>query len=282
MEVKELDLLIDKVVGEMAGPTSGHDCGIRTPQCNWCWVCPDCRSQVVEEIVGNGASRVGAGPNLGPIHNDMAKLIDHTLLKPEATREQVVQLCEEAVEHGFASVCINPTWVRQCRDIVRGTGVLVCTVIGFPLGANTTPTKSFEAQKAVDEGADEIDMVVNIGMLKSGDYNFVERDIRAVVAAAGPKGEVKVIIETCYLTDAEKIKASLLVKEAGAHFVKTSTGFGKKGATLGDVALMRKIVGTKLGVKAAGGIRDRERAVQMVEAGASRIGASASIAIIGK
>lgn len=282
MEVKELDLLIDKVVGEMAGPTSGHDCGIRTPQCNWCWVCPDCRSQVVEEIVGNGASRVGAGPNLGPIHNDMAKLIDHTLLKPEATREQVVQLCEEAVEHGFASVCINPTWVRQCRDIVRGTGVLVCTVIGFPLGANTTPTKSFEAQKAVDEGADEIDMVVNIGMLKSGDYNFVERDIRAVVAAAGPKGEVKVIIETCYLTDAEKIKASLLVKEAGAHFVKTSTGFGKKGATLGDVALMRKIVGTKLGVKAAGGIRDRERALQMVEAGASRIGASASISIIGK
>ncbi len=282
MEVKELDRLIDKVVGEMVGPTSVHDCGIRTPQCNWCWVCPDCRSQVVEEIVENGASRVGAGPNLGPIHNDMAKLIDHTLLKPEATREQVVQLCEEAVEHGFASVCVNPTWVRQCRDIVRSSDVLVCTVVGFPLGANTTPAKAFETQKAVDDGADEIDMVVNIGMLKSGDYNFVERDIRAVVEAAGPKGEVKVIIETCYLTDAEKIKASLLVKEAGAHFVKTSTGFGKKGATLGDVALMRKIVGTKLGVKAAGGIRDQERAVQMVEAGASRIGASASIAIIGK
>ncbi len=282
MEVKELDRLIDKVVGEMVGPTSVHDCGIRTPQCNWCWVCPDCRSQVVEEIVEHGASRVGAGPNLGPIHNDMAKLIDHTLLKPEATREQVVQLCEEAVEHGFASVCVNPTWVRQCRDIVRGSDVLVCTVAGFPLGANTTPAKAFETQKAVDDGADEIDMVVNIGMLKSGDYNFVERDIRAVVEAAGPKGEVKVIIETCYLTDAEKIKASLLVKEAGAHFVKTSTGFGKKGATLGDVALMRKIVGTKLGVKAAGGIRDQERALQMVEAGASRIGASASIAIIGK
>jgi deoxyribose-phosphate aldolase len=237
---------------------------------------------VVAEIVENGACRVGAGPNLGPIQKDLAKLIDHTLLKPEATKKQVIQLCEEAVEHGFASVCVNPTWVRLCRDLVRGSDVLVCTVAGFPLGATTTSTKEFETRNAIEKGADEVDMVMNIGMLKSAEYDMVAKDVRGVVEAAGKRGEVKVIIETCYLTDEEKIKASLLVKEAGAHFVKTSTGFGKTGATLGDVALMRRVVGGELGVKAAGGIRDYEQAAKMVEAGASRIGASASIAIIGK
>ncbi|MFQ5750716.1 MAG: deoxyribose-phosphate aldolase [bacterium] len=216
------------------------------------------------------------------MHKDLAKLIDHTLLKPEATQEQIVKLCDEAVRYNFASVCVNPSWVRLCRDTVRGSNVLVCTVIGFPLGATTSDTKAFETQKAVVDGADEIDMVINIGMLKSGENNFVERDIRAVIEAAGPKSDVKVIIETCYLTDEEKIKACLLAKEAGADFVKTSTGFGKKGATLGDVALMRKVVGREVGVKAAGGIRDYEAAVKMVEAGATRIGASASVAIIGK
>ncbi len=278
----EIDQLINKVVDELVGQPAPVTTGLKTPDCNWCWVCPNCRSQIVEEIVGNGASRVGAGPNLGPIHKDLAKLIDHTLLKPEGTKEQITKLCQEAVQYGFASVCVNPTWVRLCRDLVRGSDVLVCTVVGFPLGANTAETKAFETQKAVDDGADEIDMVMNIGMLKSGEYNIVEKDIQAVVDATGPKNHVKVIIETCYLTDEEKIKASLLVKQARADFVKTSTGFGKKGATLGDVALMRKVVGSELGVKAAGGIRDYEIASQMVEAGASRIGASASVAIIGK
>ncbi|NIR50366.1 deoxyribose-phosphate aldolase [candidate division KSB1 bacterium] len=216
------------------------------------------------------------------MHDNLASLIDHTLLKPEATQEQVIKLCEEAVRHEFASVCVNPTWVRLCREIVRGTGVLVCTVAGFPLGANTVDTKAFETQKAVEDGADEIDMVINIGMLKSREYKTVGRDIAAVVEAAGQKGHVKVIIETCYLTDEEKIKACLIAKEAGADFVKTSTGFGKKGAVLGDVALMRKVVGSDIGVKAAGGIRDYEKAAQMVEAGANRIGASASVEIIGK
>lgn len=276
----DLERLVDKVVDEMVGVKNGGARGLKTPTCNWCWVCPECRTQVIEEIVGNGANRVGAGPNLGPIHQNLAKLIDHTLLKPEATREQIVKLCEEAVKYGFASVCVNPTWVRLCRDIVRGSEVLVCTVIGFPLGANTCETKAFETQVAVEHGADEIDMVINIGRLKSGEHNYVENDIRAVVEAAGKWADVKVILETCYLTDEEKIKGSLLSKAAGAAFVKTSTGFGKEGATLGDVALMRRVVGAKMGVKAAGGIRDYEKASQMVEAGATRIGASASIGIV--
>lgn len=276
-----IDKLIDKVVDEMVGAKNGVAKGLKTPVCNWCWVCPDCRSQIIEEFVENGANRVGAGPRLGPIHKNLAKFIDHTLLKPESKKEQIIILCEEAVRYGFASVCINPTWARLCRDMVRGTDVLVCTVVGFPLGANTTETKAIETQKAIEDGADEIDMVINIGRLKSAEYNNVEGDIRSVVETAGKIGRVKVILETCYLTDQEIIKGCLLAKEAGAEFVKTSTGFGKEGATLGHVALMRKVVGSQMGVKAAGGIRDYEKAVQMVEAGANRIGASASVAIIG-
>ncbi|MFQ5823934.1 MAG: deoxyribose-phosphate aldolase [bacterium] len=212
----------------------------------------------------------------------LTKLIDHTLLKPEATREQIIKLCDEAVQYGFASVCVNPTWVRLCRDRLRGSDVLVCTVVGFPLGANTTETKAFETQKAIKEGADEIDIVINIGLLKSGEYNYVERDIQAVVEAAGKRARVKVILETCYLTDEEKTKGALLAKKAGAHFVKTSTGFGKAGATLGDVVLLRKVVGSEMGVKAAGGVRDYQKAVKMIKAGANRIGTSASVAIIGE
>lgn len=276
------DRLVDRVVDEIFREHPTTAASSHAPTCNWCWVCPECRTQVVEEIVENGASRVGAGPNLGPIHKELARLIDHTLLKPEAMEAQITRLCNEAVEHGFASVCLNPCWVRLSRDLVRGSGVLVCTVVGFPLGATSTEAKAFETQKAIEHGADEIDMVINIGKLKSQDYDFVERDIRAVVAAAGRRGKVKVILETCYLTDEEKIKGCLLVQKAGAAFVKTSTGFGKEGATLSDVALMRKVVGEQLGVKAAGGIRDYEDAVKMVEAGANRIGASASIKIIGQ
>lgn len=278
----DVEKLIDKVVDEMLKQDCTPVPGLKTPKCNWCWVCPECRTQVVEEIVENGAARVAAGPNLGPIKNELAKQIDHTLLKAEATQDQIEKLCKEAVQYGFASVCINPVWVRLCRDLVRGSGVLVCTVVGFPLGATTTETKAIETQKAIEQGADEIDMVINIGKLKSGDYDFVKKDIQAVVQAAGKRGHVKVILETCYLTDEEKIKASILSQQAGAAFVKTSTGFGKQGATLADVALMRKVVGPRLGVKAAGGIRDYEGAAQMIEAGATRIGASASIAMIGQ
>lgn len=274
-----LDAMIDKVVSETT------QSGQNPPVCNWCWVCPDCRTRVVKGIVENGADRVGAGPALGPIHADLAKCIDHTLLKPEATEEQVTKLCNEAVQFGFASVCVNPCWVRLCRDLLRGSNVLVCTVVGFPLGATSCEAKAFETQTAIEHGADEIDMVINVGKLKSGDYDYVEGDIRAVVQTTRQVSQshrpgVKVILETCLLTDEEKIKGSLLSKRAGADFVKTSTGFSKGGATLGDVALMRRVVGQNLGVKASGGIRDYESAVKMIDAGASRIGASASIAMV--
>ncbi len=271
-----LDAFVDKIVDEILdAPTRCIG-----PKCNWCWVCPDCRTEIVKSIVGNGAHRVGAGPNLGPIHDDLARQIDHTLLKPEATEKEVVKLCEEAVQYGFASVCVNPCWVRLCRDLLQSSGVLTCTVIGFPLGATSCESKVFETQKAIEHGADEIDMVVNVGKLKSKDYDYVERDIRAVVETAGSQAIVKVILETCLLTDDEKIISSLMSKRAGAAFVKTSTGFNKGGATLGDVALMRKVVGSELGVKASGGVRDLEGAREMVNAGASRIGASAGIKIV--
>jgi deoxyribose-phosphate aldolase len=253
----------------------------RAPKCNWCWVCPDCKTEVVTHFVGNGAARIGVNPGLGPLHGDMAKTIDHTLLKAEATQAQVEKLCQEAAEYGFASVCVNPTWVPLCYKLLRGSGVIVCTVVGFPLGATTTETKAFEAHQAVECGASEIDMVINIGRLKSGDYDTVEHDIYHVVRASAP-AHVKVIIETCFLTDDEKIKACVLAQEAGAHFVKTSTGFGSGGAKMEDVALMRRVVGEYLGVKASGGIREYETAAQMIEAGASRIGASASVAIVEK
>ncbi|MCQ2736417.1 MAG: deoxyribose-phosphate aldolase [bacterium] len=209
----------------------------------------------------------------------MASYIDHTLLKPEATREQIVKLCAEAREHEFASVCVNPANVKTAFAELVGTPVKVCTVIGFPLGASSSFVKAVETRDAVASGADEIDMVINIGALKAKDYDLVLRDIKAVVEAAGGN-LVKVIIETCLLTDEEKVKACELSKEAGADFVKTSTGFSKGGATVEDIALMRKTVGTEMGVKASGGIRDYETAKAMIEAGASRIGASAGIAIV--
>ncbi|MCR4437737.1 MAG: deoxyribose-phosphate aldolase [bacterium] len=210
---------------------------------------------------------------------ELARLIDHTLLKPDASRQQIVRLCEEAVQYGFASICVNPCWAKLCAAAVRGSGVLVCSVVGFPLGANLMRVKAIEAARAVQDGADEIDMVMNIGMLKSGEHRYVEEDIRGVVRAAAP-AHVKVIIEACLLTDAEKIHACLLAQRAGAHFVKTSTGFSTGGATAADVALMRRVVGTSMGVKAAGGIRDFEAAQAMVAAGADRIGASASVSIV--
>ena len=207
------------------------------------------------------------------------KYIDHTLLKPDASQEQIMNLIEEATEHDFASVCVNPTWVAFAAQALKGTDVKVCTVIGFPLGANTPEVKVFEAEDAIQNGADEIDMVINIGALKSQDYELVEKDIRAVVEAA--KGTlVKVIIETCLLTEDEKVKACQLAQEAGADFVKTSTGFSTGGATVADVTLMRKTVGPDMGVKASGGARSYEDALAFIEAGATRIGASSGVAIM--
>lgn len=207
------------------------------------------------------------------------KYIDHTLLKPDASQEQIETLIEEAKKYDFASVCVNPTWVNFAAQALKATDVKVCTVIGFPLGANTPELKAFETSDAIQNGADEVDMVINIGALKSRNFDLVERDIRAVVEAA--KGTlVKVIIETCLLTDDEKVKACQIAQKAGADFVKTSTGFSTGGATVADVALMRKTVGPDMGVKASGGARSYEDALAFIEAGATRIGASSGVAIM--
>lgn len=207
------------------------------------------------------------------------KYIDHTILKPETTKEQVAQILAEAKEYDFASVCVNPTWVAYAAQELKDSDVKVCTVIGFPLGANTPAVKAFETQNAIENGADEIDMVINIGALKSKNDELVLEDIKAVVEASGDK-LVKVIIETCLLTEEEKVKACQLSKEAGADFVKTSTGFSTGGATVEDVALMRKTVGSDMGVKASGGARSYEDAIAFIEAGATRIGASSGVAIM--
>lgn len=213
--------------------------------------------------------------------HEIAKFIDHTLLKPEATPDEIAKLCHEAREYRFAAVCVNPPYVKQCAQLLRGTDVAVCTVVGFPLGAHTTEVKVFEAQQAITDGATEIDMVINLGALKAEQYDRVREDIRAVCVAAHARGAiVKVIIEAALLTDDEKVRACELAREAGADFVKTSTGFGPGGATVHDVALMARTVGGQLGVKAAGGIRSYEQAQAMIAAGATRIGASAGVKIV--
>ena len=212
---------------------------------------------------------------------NIAKIIDHTLLKPEATRDQIVQLCREAREYGFASVCVNPSYVKLAAELLRGSSVKVCSVVGFPLGATLPEVKAYEARRAIEEGATEIDMVINIGALKSGDLELVKRDIASVVDVCHARGALcKVIIEAALLTDEEKVLACQLARAAGADYVKTSTGFGPGGATVQDVALMRRTVGPEMGVKAAGGIRSYEAAKSMVEAGATRIGASAGVKIV--
>ena len=211
---------------------------------------------------------------------EMAKYIDHTLLKPEALRSSFDRLCTEAVQYGFKAVCVNSGWVAYVADKVRGTGVAVCSVVGFPLGAMHSAAKAFEAEKAVADGAGELDMVLNVGALKSGDLNTVEADIRAVRQAAESPIVLKVIIETCLLTEAEKIRACEICKHAGADFVKTSTGFSSGGATVEDVTLMRKVVGNEMGVKASGGIKDWSAAIAMIKAGANRLGTSAGVVIV--
>lgn len=212
-------------------------------------------------------------------HKDIYKIIDHTLLKQDATSEEIKNLCKEALEYNFASVCVNPTNVELAAKILNGSLVKVCTVIGFPLGANTTKIKVLEAKDAIENGATEVDMVINIGRLKDKDYDYVKKDIEAVVNEVKGKALIKVIIETCLLTDEEKVVACKLASEAKADFVKTSTGFSTGGATPFDVKLMRKTVGENMGVKASGGIRTSEDAKELIKNGANRIGASASIKI---
>jgi deoxyribose-phosphate aldolase len=232
-------------------------------------------------VISAGAERITSTIGVIPEDKSLARMIDHTLLKPDATADKIAQLCFEAQKYHFASVCVNPTNVKLCADLLSNSDVKVCTVVGFPLGATPTEVKAFETKNALQNGATEIDMVINIGALKAGDSELVARDIREVVKIAHQAGAlVKVIIETALLTDDEKVIASLLAKEAGADFVKTSTGFSSGGATVHDVALMRKAVGPNLGVKAAGGIHTFEEAEQMIAAGATRIGASAGIKII--
>lgn len=209
----------------------------------------------------------------------LSKYIDHTLLKPQATQEEILKLIEEAKIYDFASVCINPAWVKLTHKMLQDTNIRVCTVIGFPLGATSTASKVCETKIAVEDGADELDMVISIGELKSGNYDYVKNDIKKVVEASGDK-LVKVIIETCLLTDEEKVKVCLLAKEAGANYVKTSTGFSTGGATTHDVKLMRQAVGTQMGVKASGGIHTKREMMDMIESGASRIGASCGIELI--
>ncbi|AFN75142.1 deoxyribose-phosphate aldolase [Melioribacter roseus P3M-2] len=237
----------------------------------------------VKNIIDNGADRIAAGMGVGDEIPDksIARMIDHTLLKPETTPDDIKKLCEEARTYHFASVCVNPCFVSLCRELLQGSDVKVCTVIGFPLGATTTEVKRFEAEQALKNGAQEIDMVINVGMLKQGNYDYVFNDINQVVLAAKKYNAVcKVIIETALLTDEEKVKACIISKEAKADFVKTSTGFSKGGATAGDVALMKYVVGSSVGVKASGGIRTAEDAMLMIKSGADRIGASASVKIV--
>jgi len=262
------EMLVDLVTREVLTALAGRTDVCATPE-------------KLRNAVANGADRVAYHGDASTVPLDLAKTIDHTLLAPDATAEQVDALCEEASRYGFASVCINPTWVRRCASLVRDSGVSVCAVIGFPLGANTSQIKAMEARQAIRDGAREVDMVINVGALKSGDHDLVRSDIEKVVDSAHEAGAiVKVILETALLTDEEKVIASAIAKRAKADFVKTSTGFGGGGATVFDVALMRETVGPEMGVKASGGVRTAEDAQDMIAAGATRIGASAGVQIV--
>ena len=268
------DALIEAVTREVIAvlgvddDCTGDDCAVHS-------------SEKVRAIVANGASRVSFSGKGAEVPSDLHRYIDHTLLKPEATEADVDRICDEAVEFQFASVMINPSWVKHASQRLKGTGVAVGTVVGFPLGAHTPEVKAMETRQALRDGADEIDMVINIGALRSGQYDLVKKDIARVTDAARETGAVtKVILETALLTDEEKVIASRLAKEAKADFVKTSTGFSSAGATVFDVALMREAVGPKMGVKAAGGIRTQEDMEDMIAAGATRIGASAGVSIM--
>lgn len=257
--------------------------GDHTDQAKMCGCTSECFHRCPERmhrVVDAGAARIGLVLGQTASARDWASLIDHTLLKPDATEKEIRRLCEEAAQYRFASVCVNPTWVRVCACHLEGTGVPVCTVIGFPLGATLPDVKAYEARRSIMDGAREVDMVINVGALKSGDDCLVEHDIRSVVQVAHEFDVTcKVIIETALLTDDEKVRACQAARDAGADFVKTSTGFSKGGATVADIALMRRVVGSELGVKASGGVKSMADARAMVEAGATRIGASVGVKI---
>jgi deoxyribose-phosphate aldolase len=279
-----IEAITEEVLGYLGTEKCAELCGLEIdelvcPGCNQ-WCAEKC-SKKTRKVVEAGAARISAGAEIGPIEADIARLIDHTLLKPEATRDDIRKLCLEALKFGFASVCINPWNVSLAAEILRGSEVRVCTVVGFPLGATLPQVKMFEAEESIKLGAQEIDMVINVGALKSAQDDAVESDIRGVADACHRGGAIcKVILETALLTMEEKVRGSLAAKNAGADFVKTSTGFGPGGATAEDVRLMRAVVGGEIGVKAAGGVRTLEDLQKMVEAGATRIGASASVKIL--
>lgn len=263
----------------MAVQLCADSCVATKDECTGCGHSASRRPEDTRKIISLGAARVSSAINIGHVRSDIAPYIDHTLLKPNATKDELSKLCEEARKYGFASVCVNPSNVRFCRSLLEGTQVKVVAVVGFPLGATSSEAKAFEAREAIRNGAEEIDMVMNIGAMKSKDYAVVLDDIQKVVRAVQPH-KVKVIIETGMLTQSEKVIACTLSKIAGAAFVKTSTGFGPGGATVEDIALMKEVVGEGVEVKASGGIRTAEDAEKMLSAGATRIGASASVAIV--
>lgn len=271
----ELQRLIEVIVQELRAVDAR-----RAPICACHSVASDCCPDRLRGVIDAGATRVGLHA-LGGAPSDVALMIDHTLLKADATRKEIDDLCREAAQFSFASVCVNPAWVAVCAAALAATKVKVCSVVGFPLGATTADVKGYETRRAIFDGAREIDMVINVGALKSGDLRTVERDIEAVTTPCRDCGVLsKVIIEAALLTDDEKISACTLAKAAGADYVKTSTGFGPGGATVADVALMRRVVGADMGVKAAGGVRDLEGLKSMVAAGATRVGASAGVKIV--
>lgn len=286
-DAKLVEQLVEIITHEVLAAMAEDEARAGNPEAYQCKF--DCADQLcvrvcydkIGNIVSAGAERISSTLGVIPQDLNIAKMIDHTLLKPDATQQEIAQLCFEARKYGFASVCVNPTWVSLCAELLKGSSVKVCTVIGFPLGATAPEVKAFETETAIRQGATEIDMVINIGALKARDLELVAKDIRGVVNAAHPRGAiVKVIIETVLLDDEEKTIACLLAKEAGADFVKTSTGFAGGGATVHDVELMRKVVGPQMGVKASGGVRTFEDAESMIKAGATRIGASAGVKII--
>ena len=271
----ELQRLIDVIVEELTAPTT-----MPATRCSCHAVLDDCCPDRLRGVLDAGATRVGVYA-AGGAPSGLASMIDHTLLKPDATRQNIEELCREAAQFRFATVCVNSTWVALSARLLAGSGVGVCSVVGFPLGATPADVKSYETRRAIFDGAREIDMVINIGALKSGDLAVVERDIEAVVAPCRDCGALsKVIIEAALLSDDEKVTACTLAKAAGADYVKTSTGFGPGGATAADVALMRRVVGAEMGVKAAGGVRDLESVKAMIAAGATRVGASAGVKIV--
>jgi len=277
VETVSLRRLIEIITEELAAalPPGGP-----RPPCACHGVLYDCCPDRVRGVLDAGATRLGLHASGSPA-GDVASLIDHTLLKPDATRAEIETLCREAAEFGFATVCVNPCWVALASRLLKPSPSGVCSVVGFPLGATTADVKHYETRRAIFDGAVEVDTVINIGALKSGDLRLVERDIEAVTAPCREAGVVsKVIIEAAYLTDDEKVTAATIVKAAGADFVKTSTGFGPGGATAADVALLRRVVGAGMGVKAAGGVKDFAALDAMVKAGATRIGASAGVRIV--